>query len=34
MPRPIPPASTAEPLTDAQITLIADWINAGALNSH
>jgi hypothetical protein len=33
MPRPIPPASTAEPLTDAQITLIANWINAGALNN-
>jgi hypothetical protein len=33
MPKPIPPATTAAPLSHAQISLIADWIDAGALNN-
>jgi hypothetical protein len=33
MPRPIPPAMTAKPLTSAQVMLIEDWINAGADNN-
>jgi hypothetical protein len=33
MPRPIPPATSAAPLAMTQISLIQDWINAGAKNN-
>jgi hypothetical protein len=33
MPRPIPPATSVTPLSDAQISLIQGWINAGAMNN-
>jgi hypothetical protein len=33
MPRPIPPATDALVLSQADITLIEEWINAGALNN-